>query len=67
MITDKQLLAFTQFVGDTISKELEKTDLNSYALCYFGVCPRDAKELVVRCEELDYIAQTDIGYRITTV
>lgn len=67
MITDKQLFAFTQFVGDTISKELEKMELNIHALCYFCVCPKDAKELVVRCEELGYIVQTDSGYRITTV
>lgn len=67
MITDKQLFAFTQFVGDTISKELEKTELNNHAVCYFGVCPKDAKELVVRCEELDYIVQIDSGYRIATV
>ena len=67
MITDKQLFAFTQFVGDTISKELEKMELNNHALCHFGVCPKYAKELVVRCEELGYIVQTDSGYRITTV
>lgn len=67
MITDKQLFAFTQFVGDTISKELEKMELNNHALCHFGVCPKDAKELVVRCEELGYIVQTDSGYRTTTV
>lgn len=67
MITDKQLFAFTQFVGDTISKELEKMELNNHALCYFCVCPKDAKELVVRCKELGYIVQTDSGYRITTV
>ena len=67
MITDRQLFAFTQFVGDTISKELEKMALNNHALCHFGVCPKDAKELVVRCEELGYIVQTDSGYRITTV
>ena len=67
MITDQQLFAFTQFVCDTISKELEKMELNNHALCHFGVCPREAKELVIRCEELEYIEQTNSGYMIKTV
>ena len=67
MITDKQLLAFTQFVGDVISKEIVKADLISHAGCYFGVCPKEARELITRCEELEYIKQTDSGYMITTV
>ena len=67
MITDRQLFAFTQFVGDVIGQELEKTELINHAVCYFCVCPKDAKELVVRCEEQDYIVQTDSGYRIATV
>lgn len=67
MITDKQLFAFTQFVGDVISKELEKSDLTNQTLAYFGVSPKEAQELVTRCEELEYIERTDSGYRITTV
>lgn len=67
MITDKQLFAFTQFLGDVISKEFEKSDLTNQTIAYFGVCPKEAKELVTRCEELEYIEQTDSGYMIKTV
>lgn len=67
MITDKQLLAFTQFVGDIISKEIVKADLISHAGFHFGVCPKEARELITRCEELEYIDLTDSGYMITTV
>ena len=67
MITDKQLFAFTQFVGDIISKELVKADLITHAVCYFGVCPKEAQELVIRCEDLEYIEQIDSGYMITTI
>lgn len=67
MITDKQLFAFTQFVGDIISKELVKADLITQAGCYFGVCPKEAQELVIRCEDLEYIEQIDSGYMITTI
>jgi len=67
MITDKQLFAFTQFLGDVITKELVKADLINHAVCYFCVCPKEAQELVTRCEELEYIEQTDSGYMIKTV
>lgn len=67
MITDKQLFAFTQFVGDVIGKEFEKSDLTNQTAAYFGVCPKEAQELVTRCEELEYIERIDNGYRITTV
>ena len=67
MITDKQLFAFTQFVGDVIGKEFEKSDLTNQTVAYFGVCPKEAQELVTRCEELEYIERIDNGYRITTV
>lgn len=40
MITDKQLFAFTQFLGDVINKEFEKSDLTNQTVAYFGVCPR---------------------------
>ncbi len=66
MITDKQLYAFTQFMGDTISKDFEKNDLISQTGCYFGVCPKEAMELVTRCEDLEYIERTDGGYMIRT-
>ena len=67
MITDKQLFAFTQFLGDVINKEFEKSDLTNQTVAYFGVCPKEAKELVIRCEELEYIEKTDSGYMIKTV
>ena len=67
MITDKQLFAFSQFLGDVISKEFEKSDLTNRTVAYFGVCPKEAQELVTRCEELEYIKRTDSGYKITTV
>ena len=67
MITDKQLFAFTQFVGDIIGKELEKSELTNQTVSYFGVSPKEAKEFVTRCEELEYIEQTDSGYMIKTV
>ena len=67
MITDKQLFAFTQFLGDVKGKEFEKADLTNQTVAYFGVCPKEAQELVTRCEELEYIERTDSGYKITTV
>lgn len=67
MITDEQLFAFTQFLGDVISKEFEKSDMTDQTVSYFGVCPKEAKELVIRCEELEYIKRTESGYMITTV
>lgn len=67
MITDKQLFAFTQFVGDVIGKEITKADLASKAAANFKVSPKEAAELVTRCEELEYIERIDSGYRITTV
>ena len=67
MITDKQLFAFTQFLGDVVDKEFEKSDLTNQTVEYFDVCPKEAKELVTRCEELEYIERTDSGYMITTV
>ena len=67
MITDKQLFAFTQFLVDVIGKEFEKSDLTNQTIAYFGVCPKEAQELVIRCEELEYIERTDSGYIIKTV
>ena len=67
MITDKQLLAFTQFVGDVIDKEPEKEALLTHTISYFGVCPKEAKELIIRCEELEYIEQANSRYMIKTV
>jgi hypothetical protein len=66
-ITNEQLFSFTQFVGDVIAKESTKGALIDHTVCYFGVCPKDAAELITRCEELEYIEKTENGYRITTV
>lgn len=67
MITDKQLFAFTQFVGDTIGKEMKKADIQMLAIRYFGVNPKEARELTIRCTELEYIALTASNYKILTV
>lgn len=67
MITNEQLFAFTQFVGDTIGKEPTKAGFQKCAHKYFGVSPKDARELVIRCEELEYIEPTNSGYMILTV
>ena len=67
MITEKQLFAFTQFVGDVIGKEFTIAELTNKTVAYFGVCPKEARELLTRCEESEYIERTRRGYKIKTV